>query len=47
MSHKQTLSNSQYGNAWKFIKGSIVASDIAGTGPIPSSVRSGKEIYNN
>lgn len=44
MSHKQTLSNSQYGNAWKFIKGSIVASDIAGTGPIPSSVRSGKEI---
>ena len=44
MNHKQTLSNSQYGNTWKFIKGTIVASAIAGAGPIPSSVRSGKEI---
>lgn len=44
MSHKQTLSNSQYGNAWKFIQGRVIASDIAGTGPVPSGVRVGNEI---
>lgn len=44
MNHKQTLSNSQYGNAWKFIKGSVIASDIARTGPVPLSVRVGNEI---
>lgn len=44
MMHKQTLSNSQYGNSWKFIKGSVVKSDIAGMGPVPQGVRPGQEI---
>lgn len=44
MNHKQTLSNSQYGNSWKFIRGRIISSDIAGTGSVPSSVRIGNEI---